>query len=313
VAEIEDKGFKPLASSSADYRPTLGHRLQYGLVWLVFLLANLSPRVLARFNAWLLGNFLYLVLGRRRRIAEGNLRERLGLDARAAARTARRNFCRTVANLVDFMRLPYFTEARRRRWMTVEGVEHLRAALAERGGVILASAHAGPWELTSAWLSAEVAPGAALATRQHNQLVDGFLNRLRVKAGLDVVFVDSELRPVVRALKKNRILYVLGDQDAGPGGEFVEFLGAPASFHRGTGYFAYKLGAPVCFGFARRGESGRLYAQIFPALHADRSADEETEVRRLTREYARALEDWVRRHPADWYWLHRRWKTKSLA
>jgi KDO2-lipid IV(A) lauroyltransferase len=295
------------------YRPTLGHRLQYALVWLVFLLANLSPRALARFNAWLLGNFLFLVLGRRRRIAEGNLRERLGLDKRAAARTARRNFCRTVQNFVDFMRLPYFTDKRRSRWMTVEGLEHLRGALKKKGGVILASAHAGPWELTSAYLSAEAAPGAALAFRQHNRLVDDFLNKLRAKAGLDVVFVDEELRPVLRALKKNRILYVLGDQDAGPGGEFVEFFGAPASFHRGTAYFAYKLGAPICFGFARRGKNGRLHAEIFPALYADPSADEAGEVRRLTVEYARALENWVRRYPADWYWLHRRWKTKSLV
>lgn len=299
--------------AEAEYRPTLGHRLQYALVWLVFLLANLSPRALARFNAWLLGNFLFLVLGRRRRIAEGNLRERLGLDRRAAARTARRNFCRIVGNFVDFMRLPYFTEKRRHRWMTVEGMEHLRGALKRKGGVILASAHTGPWELTSAYLSAEVAPGAALATRQHNRLVDAFLNKLRGKAGLDVVFVDEELRPVVRALKKNRILYVLADQDAGPSGEFLEFLGAPASFHRGPAFFAYKLGVPVCFGFARREEGGRLHAQIFPPLSADRSADEAEEIRRLTAEYARALEDWVRRFPADWYWLHRRWKTKSLV
>ncbi|HDR06278.1 MAG TPA: lipid A biosynthesis acyltransferase, partial [Candidatus Coatesbacteria bacterium] len=55
---------------------------------------------------------------------------------------------------------------------------------------------------------------------------------------------------------------------------------------------------------------GRLFAKIFPPLFADRAADEAEEIRRLTAEYARALEDWVRRHPADWYWLHRRWKTK---
>jgi KDO2-lipid IV(A) lauroyltransferase len=292
------------------YRPTLGHRVQYALLWLVFILANLSPRFLARFNAWLLGNFLYLALGRRRRIAKGNLRARLGADRRTAARIARVNFVRVVLNIVDYLRLPYFTRKRRRRWMTVEGLGHLCACLEKKGGVILASAHTGPWELTSAYLSAEVAPGAALALHQHNRLVDGFLNRMRGRAGLEVVFVDEELRPVVRALKKNRILYVLADQDAGASGEFVEFFGAPASFHRGPAFFAYRLGAPVCFGFARRGENGHLHAEIFPAIYADRNADEAGEVRRLITAYARALEDWVRRHPSDWYWLHRRWKTR---
>lgn len=292
------------------YRPTLGHRLQYLFIWLVFIFANLSPRVLALFNAWLLGNLLYLILGRRRRIAKKNLRERLGVDRRAAARIARRNFIRITRNIVDFLRLPHFTKKRRRRWTTIEGMEHLRAALKGKRGVILASGHAGPWELTSAFLSAEAAPGAALVTRQHNQLVDDFLNKMRAKAGLEVIFADRELRPVIRALKGNRILYMLVDQDAGPEGEFIEFFGVPASFHRGLGYFAYKLGAPVCFGFSRRGRGGRLHAEIHPPIHLDRSADEAAEIRRLTVEYARALEDWVRRYPTDWYWLHRRWKTR---
>ncbi|MCK4592896.1 lysophospholipid acyltransferase family protein, partial [bacterium] len=128
--------------------------------------------------------------------------------------------------------------------------------------------------------------------------------------GLEVIFVDRELRPVIRALRGNRILYMLVDQDAGPGGEFIELFGAPASFHRGMAYFAYKLGVPVCFGFARRGEGGRLHAEIHPPISTGRSADEDTEIRRITVEYARALEDWVRAYPADWYWLHRRWKTR---
>lgn len=294
---------------TSEYKPTFGHRLEYLLVWWLFITANLLPRVWARFRGWYLGNLLYLALGRRRRIAKRNITERLGVTRRRAARIARRNFVKVAQNLLDFIRLPYFRGARRERWMSVDGLEHLATARRRGRGVILATAHTGPWELAAAYIHAHGHSGAALATRQHNQLVDGLLNRLRGKAGNRVLLVDEGARPVLRNLRANRVLYILADQDAGPDGRFIEFLGAPSSFHRGPAFFARRLGAPVCFGFSRR-EGAKLHAWISPPVAADPDADPEAEELRLTRLYAAALEAWIRRYPSDWYWMHRRWKTK---
>lgn len=295
-----------------DYRPTLGHRLEYLAVWWLFLTTNLLPRLWARFRGWYLGNLLYLVLGRRRRIAKDNLVEHLGVTRRRAARIARRNFIKVARNLLDFIRLPHFRGRRRERWMTIEGLEHLEAARGEGRGLILATAHCGPWELAAAYISAHGHPGTAVATRQSNRLVDELLNKLRRRAGSEIVLVDEGPRPLIRALRDNRVIYMLADQDAGPDGLFLEFLGAPSSFHRGPAFLARRLGVPLVFAFARR-EGGKLLARLSPPLYPDPTAERDAEVRRLTGRYAAALEDWIRRYPADWYWMHRRWKSSPPA
>lgn len=293
--------------SAPDYKPTLGHRLEYGLLWLLFVIVNLVPRFLARAFGWCFGNLLYLLVGKRRRIAKANLRQHLNLSKGQAARIANQNIVRFTQNTVDFMRLPHFNARTRERWMKMSGMSNLTEAASAGKGIVMATAHTGAWELSAAYIATHGYPGTALATRQHNQLVDDFLNKLRAKAGTEIVLVGDGLKPIIRAARARRLIYILADQNAGADGLFLDFLGTPASFHRGPAFFAYKLKLPLVFAFSWRGKNGILHGWISKPLHADPTADEETEVRRLTTAYAHALESWIRRYPADWYWMHRRW------
>ncbi len=297
--------------SAPDYKPTLGHRLELALLWTLFIIVNLVPRFLARAFGWCFGNLLYLLIGKRRRVAKANLQRHLKLSKGEAGRVANQNFVRFTQNTVDFMRLPHFNARTRERWMKMDGLDNLAKAASADKGIVLATAHTGAWELSAAYFVAHGYSGTALATRQHNQLVDDFLNKLRAKAGTEVVLVGEGLKPIIRAARARRIIYILADQNAGTDGLFLDFLGTSASFHRGPAFFAYKLKLPLVFAFSRRGKNGLLQVWISKPYHADPTVDEETEIRRLTTAYARALESWIHRYPADWYCMHRRWPSLS--
>jgi len=102
---------------------------------------------------------------------------------------------------------------------------------------------------------------------------------------------------------------MLPDQDARRAGIHVPFFGRPASTHTGPARLAIAANAPIGVGVMERSGRGRFRARVLRVLTPDPSAEEEAEVRRLTVEMTKALEEAIRGRPDHWYWLHRRWKT----
>jgi KDO2-lipid IV(A) lauroyltransferase len=118
------------------------------------------------------------------------------------------------------------------------------------------------------------------------------------------------VRGVLAALRANRCVALLADQDARGRGIFVPFFGRLASTPPGPAQLAARTGTPIVMGFAVRGPDLRHELTVLPPLEARAGEREEREVERLTALHAAALEDWVRRYPDHWFWAHRRWKTR---
>jgi KDO2-lipid IV(A) lauroyltransferase len=136
------------------------------------------------------------------------------------------------------------------------------------------------------------------------------LNRLRESKGVKVIYKRNASREVLTALRQNRFVTMLADQDAGPEGQMVNFLGRPASVTKGPAVFAIKTGAPIITGVIVRQEDGLHRGYIDPPLFPELSNRVEAEVSRLTETFTRRLEEYVIAHPSHWYWVHRRWKTR---
>ncbi len=187
----------------------------------------------------------------------------------------------------------------------------LDALLAARKPVLIASAHLGSWELF-----AEV-----MARRGHvfsavvRPLVGAFnewLVRSRERAGVELILQRGALRNMLKALKRGRAVVQLIDQ-ALPGAEalWVPFFGRPASTTPALSMAALRSGAPVYVVVAVR-EAGRLRMSVdgpFPVTPGrDRHAALEAHAAQLTA----VIEGHVREHPAQWLWLHRRWKGSPV-
>lgn len=245
-------------------------------------------------------------------IVRENLRHALGgtHDERARDEVAAAFFRHLGTNLMEFLLLGRRTQAQVRDWVDLEGLEHYRAAAAGGRGVLLVTGHFGNWELLAARLGAEGIPVTFLGKSQSNPRVDRLLAEGRARAGVRVIRSGGPLKEMVTALRRGEVIGLAADQDAGPDGCFVPFLGRPASFYRGAAYFSWKLQAPVISGMIFRLPDGRHRLELGPPYRPEPGWDEETAVARLTEIFAQRLEGAVRRAPEQYFWTHRRWKTR---
>ncbi len=204
-----------------------------------------------------------------------------------------------------------FTAEQIRERTEVVGLEALEEAAAEGRGVVLVTGHFGNWEIAGASLAARGFPLDVIVRRQRNSLFDDDINQARERLKMRVIERGEAKRKVLRSLREGRGVAFVGDQNARRGGIFVDFLGRPASTARGAAFFALRIGCPliVAFNHRKRGFPQR-YRLSLQRLPSEPSGDMEADVRRLTEAHTGLLEDQVREHPEQYFWQHRRWKTR---
>jgi KDO2-lipid IV(A) lauroyltransferase len=277
-------------------------------------LLGFLARTPASFGRWFcrgLGDILFDLIRLRRRVTLENLRasfpEKTEAEIGEIARACYRTFCETVA---EFARVPRLSPEELLESSTVVGREHLEAAARSGRGVILLTGHFGNWELLGALFPAMGYRLSVVVGEQHNRLVDRYINDARARMGVGVLSAEKDLRGILRALEGKGLLAIVGDQDAGRDGVFVEFLGRPASTAVGPVRLARRFGVPIVLGFAIRQPRGKLRFELLPPIHVPREGDDETVELEYTGIWSRILEDYVRRYPEHWFWMHRRWKTR---
>lgn len=176
-------------------------------------------------------------------------------------------------------------------------------------GVIVVTGHIGNWEVAGAVLADRGVPLAAVVKRQRNRAFDEWLAGTRRRLGIEPIYMEDARRRIPRMLSEGRSIALVADQDARSRGLVVTFLGRPASTFRGPARLAIQTGAPLVFGYAVRTGDG-YEAAIEPVREAFGPASVEAdEELALTRAWVERLERQVRRHPEQYFWFHRRWKS----
>jgi len=250
------------------------------------------------------------MLGIRRRVGEENLAR--AFPERSASERARilREHYRELGRVAaEYPRLAELARAPDGRVVAeVRGGEHLERALEGGRGAILLSGHFGNFELLGARL-ARMNPVDFVVRAMANPGVEALLARQRAAAGVGLIPVERGARRALEALRANRWVALLMDQDAGRDGVFVPFLGRPASTVAGPARLALATRAPIVAGFVHRLADGRHVLEIDPPPELE-DARAPGAVERLTACLAGRLERRVRERPEHWLWLHRRWKTR---
>ena len=194
----------------------------------------------------------------------------------------------------------------------IEGEEHYEAVGGSDGGFLFVSGHLGHWELMMSYYAAFRGQKAAvLAKPMHNPLVEAMVARVRSTRGYEVIHTRSDMRRMLGALREGKALCFLVDQDARRQGIFVDFFGEPAATFTGPAVFAQRRNLPILVGSCTRATSdGRYRIRFFPPIRPRPDADRDEEVRRLTQAYTERLEEAISMAPDQYFWFHRRWKTK---
>jgi KDO2-lipid IV(A) lauroyltransferase len=119
-------------------------------------------------------------------------------------------------------------------------------------------------------------------------------------------------KSILKALKQKNAVLIIGDQDAGRKGEIIEFLGRPASTARGSALIAIKYRVPVIMAFGVREDDGRIRVHLEKFPDTDTFPDSSEGVKQFLIQYNKILENYIRKYPEQWFWLHRRWKTRVV-
>ena len=292
---------------------TIKHTLVYGLV--LILLASvrrMSRKTALRFGEALGRAAFRLFSGERKKVQE-HLSIAFGdLSSHSIGRRSREVFIHLAKNAVDVMRIGSNAKEDLERIIVAEGLEHFDRALEEGNGVIPLSGHIGNWELLTAYLGMKSYPISAVGRSLSNPKLDRLLVAYRERFGLRNIARGKATRQILRALHRGEMVVFLVDQDARVKGTFVDFFGRPAYTPTGPVTLALKLGAPIVPFAMHRELDDTYHLVVRPRIELARTGDE-TEDRRInTAHCSKIIEDFIREHPAQWVWMHRRWKTKAL-
>jgi KDO2-lipid IV(A) lauroyltransferase len=193
----------------------------------------------------------------------------------------------------------------------VEGIEHLRSAMAQGKGALILTAHLGNWELLAASHVLTGFPLSVVVRLLDQPSLDRLVARFRARSLAELIDKRRAIAEVLSALRRQRMVGILLDQNASRReGVFVPFFGVPASTSKGLALLALKTGAPVVPIFIHREPDGRHRVIVDPAVPLPRTGNRERDLVEATAAFTRIIEAKVRRWPEQWLWIHRRWKTR---
>lgn len=291
--------------------------IQAALFYLFTLLVSALPQSQSLRIGRKLGIFLFNILHSRRSIAIDNISQALPFmkchsswsdEFETAEEIALATFMNLGISVVEVCRLYHGKGDTLIDSIEIRGGEHLKPAREKHKGLIFIGGHCGNWELMSLSFKKLFNDNVwAIVRHQNNPYLNAVVEKMRMSYGNKVIYNKSALRPILGVIKNDGAIGMLADQAVfEDNGVLIEFLGRKAWANKAPAIIAHKTGVPLVPVFIHRKEDHHvltIHAEY--NLCGDRS---EKGIGQDIQALSRYLEEFVCAHPADWYWVHRRWK-----
>ncbi|QXE92610.1 lysophospholipid acyltransferase family protein [Geomonas subterranea] len=290
--------------------------LEAAVFYCLTLLVAVTPAAILKCCVPPLGFVLSRLIPGRRTVVADNLKNALPYlkkhplwpacehDARLLARESFENL---IKSLTEICKLYHGRGDGLFKGIEVRGHEHYEAARAKGKGVICFSGHCGNWELMALAFSRLFGNGAVVARRQNNPYLNRMVERMRMSYRSRIIYKKGAIRGILTTLRSGELVGILADQAASPeDGVLIEVMGRTAWASKSPVLIARKSGAPLLPVFIHR--EGGHHVITFHPEHIFSSDVSDAGTQRETQALSRYVENFVAAHPAQWYWVHRRWK-----
>jgi Kdo2-lipid IVA lauroyltransferase/acyltransferase len=288
-------------------------RIEYALAWCVVKSIGTLPRPLARAVGISLALLIYLLHGKLRRVGMRNLQLAFPeMSARERRRLVRKVFTSLGRQFAEVCLFPRYTKENVSEAVIYDGFENYDRASQRGKGVLFLTGHLGGWELSAFAHSLYGHPLYFVMRPLDNPYLDALVRRYRTLHGNTPILKDDPARKLLRAMKQGFTVGILMDTNmTPPEGIFVDFFGMPACTASGLARIALRTDAAVVPGFTLWDPVLRKYRLRFdPAVPLVRTGNNEEDILANTQRFTKVIEDFVRRYPDQWLWVHRRWKTR---
>ena len=257
----------------------------------------------------------FRLTSRQRRLAKESLKIAFGdtKNEKEIDDIVRQNFFNLGQGMVEMLYFLSHPELVKHR-VVFYGREHLDQALKEGKGIIAVTAHFGNFPLMMLSCTQSGYPTNVIVRPARDSKLEQFLFNSRTKAGLNTIYAAPRKQCVentLKALRNNEIVFIPMDQNfGGDGGIFVDFFGQKAATATGPVVFAQRTKASIIPMFIIREHED--YHKIFiepPVVLEERENEKEAIVLNVSK-ITQIIEQYVRRYPHEWGWMHRRWKSR---
>jgi len=308
-------------NDATEKEPALGkvsvrERAEFAAVWAMVHLLGALPRDLARAVGAAIGGMAYRTLSRLRRVGARNLELAFpNLSQRERERILKEVYRNLGWLLAEFCLMSGYTAEEASRFIRYEGLENYLRARDRGKGVLVLTGHLGAWELSSFYHSLMGYPMGMVIRRLDNPLVDRFVNRIRCLHGNRVIHKDDFARGLIASMRAGGTVGILMDTNmTPPQGVFVPFFGQQACTASGMARVASRTEAAVVPGFLLWERTEQRYVLHFgEELPVVCTGDAEADALANTAAFTAVIEEYVRRYPEQWLWMHRRWKTRPAG
>ncbi len=303
---MREKNLRPIANK---------YSYLLGFLWGSILI----PRSFQKYLAIPAGDIFYLLMRRARRAVKRNL-EVIGrgrFSPQEVSRLARRAFRNYGQYLLDYMVIHRITPSNKDKVIEGEvGAEYMAQALREGKGAICITPHLGNWEMGGLLLAFRGGTLNVLSLDEPDPRTKAFRGRFRHSKGIRELYIRGGAEDpfstieLVKALRSNEIVAMLGDRENSPHAIEVDFFGRKTRFPPGVGMLAMITGAPVLPVFVVMEGSWKYRGIIEKPIYFDgsRRGERERVIREGMQKIARVFEDYIRRYPDQWYNFYPYWE-----
>jgi len=290
------------------------------LDWLLYVAVRIVVMFLYIFDvetnlnfACFLGRLLWKHYHRGRQRALDNLRASFPEKSEAwIQQTGRRSFEHLVMLTIDIVFTPRLVKKYNwREYSRYKNAEHSKWLMQEHKGLLMVTGHYSNFEITGYLMGLFGFDLYSIARPLDNKYLNRFLYEVRERRGQKIIDKKGAARLMPQITAQGSTLAFIADQDSGKKGVFVDFFGRQASTYKSIGLVAMTYNLPIVIGYSRR-VGNRFFFElgVTRIIFPHEWADKDDPLRWVTAEYTKAIETFVREDPSQYWWLHRRWKTR---
>lgn len=295
----------------------LRRRIRYSAIYIVLrimiFVSNLMPRITWLKMCGALGRLAFWLAPNSRRLVRKHLtlvykNEKSTDEIKSLSRDVFEMLGKNAGDVIRGFMIGKISQFEKFR--VINGAEHLENAYKKGKGVIFLTAHLGSFEYVATELSFRGYKPLIVGTRMKDEKLNNLLSEQRSKLGASAVERGKDTVKLVRNLKGGGTMAILIDQDTKVKSRIVNFLGHPCATPIGATLLALKTGAAVVPIFTHLRDDYKLEVNCYPELELVVTGEEETDLVTNTQILSDVIEREVRKYPAQWVWMHQRWRTK---
>ncbi len=177
--------------------------------------------------------------------------------------------------------------------------------------MVMVTGHYGNFEALGYALAADGYANYSVGRPIDNSYIDKYLLSAREKQGQTIINKKGATEKMLEVLSNSGLLGLVADQNGSRKDIFVDFFGQKAATYKSIGLLAMQFDAPIVVGYCRRLENGfKFQIGMNRMIKPDEWKVQDNPLKWITQEYTSAIEDFIREDPEQYWWLHRRWKTR---